>query len=622
LNHFTNLILALFITLFSIGNLSAQNNTDEKLANQYFNNKEYDKAVIYYEKLYNKTKKVNLYSKLLTCFIELSESKNAEKLIKRRIKRAPYQLSLKVDLGHLYALFDQESKAKQTYQKAIKEISLDNNQVMDLAANFIRYKEYDYAVQTYHKGRKVLKNGYPFNFELANIYNQKGDVEAMLQEYLAVLAYQESYIQSVQNALQTSLDPDVNGEKKTLLKSLLIKNIQRHPDKKVYSEMLIWTYIQEKNFNGAFIQTKALDKRMKEKGGRLISLAKLALANKDYDAAVKCYKYVIEKGKDNYYYTSSKVELVNVYNQKIINTKNFTQQDLLELEQHYKTTIEELGETAKTIKLIRGLAHLQAFYLHNTSTVIDRLINTFSIPNIKRHDIAEIKIEMADIYLLIGEIWEASLLYSQVEKEYKYDRLGERAKFNNAKISFYTGDFKWARAQLDVLKASTSKLISNDAMELSILITDNIGIDTTEAPLLMFAKADLLAYQNKNKEALQMLDSLKVEYLLHPISDDILYKKYQIHYSQKEYKLAAENLEDIVMDYNQDLLGDDALFNLAQLYDNELNNKEKATELYRQLMFNFQGSIYVVAARKRYRELEKGIKIIKIENDILEFEAN
>lgn len=616
MNQITKILAFTIISFFYVTPIVAQKDTDVRLAAQYYADKEYDKAVIYYEKLFDKTHSQAYYVRLLDCFIELKEYSNAEKLIKREIKRNEFQLEYWADLGYLYKISDEVSKSTQAYDKAIKLLEPINEQIMSLANGFLKYKETEYAVETYLKGRKLLKGTYPFNFELAQVYDLQGNTEAMLEEYLGLLAYQESYIQSVQNALQTALNPDIDGEKKALLKSLLIKNIQKSPDVRVYPEMLIWVYIQEENFSGAFIQAKALDKRQKETGKRIIALAELSLENKDYETAIKCYQYVIDKGADNYYYISCKMELVNVYNQKIISSNNYTQEDLIVLEKNYKSTINELGKTAATGPLLTGLAHLQAFYLHNTKDAVTLLNEIIAIPRLSAHDVAKNKIELADVYLFTGEIWEASLLYSQVEKAFKYDQLGETAKFKNAKISFYTGDFGWAKTQLDALKASTSKLIANDAMQLSITITDNIGIDTTEAPLLMFAKADLLAFQNKDKEAMEMLDSLKVEYPMHTIADDILYKRYQINYKQSKYVDAAKNLQDIIDNYSYDILADDAIYQLAVLNDNQLNDKQKAAELYKKLMFDFQSSIYVVDARKRYRELDDGVRVFDKDKEV------
>ncbi|MBV6486050.1 MAG: hypothetical protein KFKLKKLM_02683 [Flavobacteriales bacterium] len=615
------LISFLIITL-SNTSILAQNNSDEELANQYFYNKEFDKAVIYYEKLFDKSLNQVHYLKLLDCFIALEEYKNAEKLIKRRQKQFPLDLSYYVDLAYLYNILGKPNDAKQLSEKTIKQLSPNHQQVISLAQAFQFRKENDYAIQTYLQGRKLLKDMFPFNFELAQLYSNSGKTEQMLNEYLDILVVQESYIQSVQNALQTNLSDDDKGTKKDLLKTLLLKYIQTHPDRKVFSEMLIWVYIQEENYLGAFTQAKALDKRFKEYGDRLMALGHLSAENKDYETAIKCYQYVISKGLDSYYYVSAKMELVNVYTKKITSTNNFTATDLAELERSYQSSINELGKSVSTTPLLRGYANFQSFYLHQPENAISLLNEVLVMPGISAHEIAQTKIELADVYLFVGEIWEASLLYSQVEKAYKYDQLGETAKFKNAKISFYTGDFAWSKAQLDVLKASTSKLIANDAMQLSLLITDNIGIDTNEAPLLLFAKADLLSYQNKNEEAVKLLDTLKNEFSYHSINDDVLFKRFQINYKQQQFDAALENLNEIITNYPTDLLGDDAVYNTALIYDNNKNDPNKAAEFYKKLLFDYKDSVYGVDARKRYREINGDIKIIKIENDVLEFEAD
>ncbi|HRN40716.1 MAG TPA: tetratricopeptide repeat protein [Vicingus sp.] len=615
------LISFLIITL-SNTSILAQNNSDEELANQYFYNKEFDKAVIYYEKLFNKSHNQTHYLKLLDCFVALEEYKNAEKLIKNQQRKHPYELNYNVDLAYLYNVSGKPNDAKQLSEKTIKQLSPNQQQVISLAQAFQFRKENDYAIQTYLQGRKLLKDMFPFNFELAQLYSNSGKTEQMLNEYLDILVVQESYIQSVQNALQTNLSDDDKGTKKDLLKTLLLKYIQTHPDRKVFSEMLIWVYIQEENYLGAFTQAKALDKRFKEYGDRLMALGHLSTENKDYETAIKCYQYVISKGLDSYYYVSAKMELVNVYTKKITSTNNFTATDLAELERSYQSSINELGKSVSTTPLLRGYANFQSFYLHQPENAISLLNEVLVMPGISAHEIAQTKIELADVYLFVGEIWEASLLYSQVEKAYKYDQLGETAKFKNAKISFYTGDFAWSKAQLDVLKASTSKLIANDAMQLSLLITDNIGIDTNEAPLLLFAKADLLSYQNKNDEAIKLLDSLKNEFSYHSINDDVLFKRFQINYKQQQFDAALENLNEIITNYPTDLLGDDAVYNTALIYDNNKNDPNKAAEFYKKLLFDYKDSVYGVDARKRYREINGDIKIIKIENDVLEFEAN
>ena len=226
-----------------------------------------------------------------------------------------------------------------------------------------------------------------------------------------------------------------------------------------------------------------------------------------------------------------------------------------------------------------------------------------SYRNIIASDAAKCKLLLADIYLSINEIWEASLLYSQVEKDFKYEALGDEAKYKNALVYFYTGDYDWAKAQLDILKGSTSKLISNDAMRLSLLISDNLLFDTTGAALKMYGRASLNFEQNKLENALVILDSMNPIYLAHNIIDEVCFLQYQIYFKQKKYTDCVIALEKIINGYRYEILADEAVFKLAILNDNFLENSEKAQELYKILFTDYPGSIYVPEARTRYRKI-------------------
>ncbi len=595
-------IAFLFAVVFLQIHIFAQQSTDEQLAQQFFQNKEFDKALDYYEKLYNKKSPQQFYTPYLNCLIETKDCKKAEKIVKKQIKQNPDSPQLYVDLGNVYTVGEEPDKARTAWDQAIKSIKIDD-QAFAVANAFMATHQYNYAIATYLKGRKISQNNYPFSFELADVFKEKGDNISMINEYLDLLETQDSYIQTVQNALQTSFGNDAATKQNELLKTELLKRISKSPDNTIFSELLIWMEIQQKDWDGAFVQAKALDKRKKEEGNRVMGLAQLFAQNEAYDVAIKAYQYVISKGPEVYYYTKARIELLYVYYQKVVTKGNYTATDLTELEKNYNTTIKELGKSASTVPLLENLAHLQAFYLNKPKDAISLLEETIAIPQLSPQVQADCKLELADILLMTGDIWEASLRYSQVEKAFKYDEIGQEAKFRNARISYYTGDFKWAQAQLDVLKGATAKLISNDAMDLSLLISDALADDTNEAPLAIYARADLLAFQNKDSLAKITLDTINTLFQNHALADEILYKKAQIDLKHANYAEAATYYEAILKNYGEDVLADDALFKLADLNENQFKNIDKAKELYQQLLEKYPGSLYVVEARKRFRKL-------------------
>ena len=598
----TKHILFFFAFVFIHLHIFAQPSTDEQLAQQFFQNKEFDKALDYYEKLYNKKSPQLFYTPYLNCLLETKDFKKAEKIVKKQIKQNPDYPNFIVDLGTVYNKSDEPDKAKSTWEQAIKSIKTDD-QVFNVANAFLTIRQPDYAISSYLRGRKISQNNYPYNFELADVYNSKGDKIAMINEYLDALEIQDSYIQSVQNALQTSFGNDANSKQNELLKTELLKRISKNPDKTIFSELLIWMELQLKDWEGAFVQAKALDKRKKEEGNRMMGLAQLCAQNEAYDVAIKAYQYVIAKGPDVYYYTNARIELVNVYYQKVVGKGNYTQQDLVDLEKDFDATLKELGKSSSTILLIKKLAHLQAFYLNKTDAAMALLEEAIALPQLKGSMQAECKLELGDILLMTGDIWEASLRYSQVDKAFKHEAICQEAKFRVAKISYYTGDFAWAQAQLDILKGATDNLISNDAINLSLLISDALAIDTNTAPLELFALADLFEFRNKDDKALMLLDSLNKTFPNHALADDIIYKKAEISLKHGQFTEAATFYEDLLKNYGEDILADDALFKLADLNENQFKNIEKAKELYKQLLEKYPASLYVVEARKRFRRL-------------------
>lgn len=590
------------ILLLSCGALNAQS-TDEQLAAHYFQNGEFEKAALYYERLYKEDPKHYFYQQLFNSYLQLEQTKEAEKLAKGQQKKFPANLTYFVDLGGLYKSLDEEAKAEQQFSKAVKGVGANQSQIRQLANAFIAKSEYQFALETYKKGQKLLRDNYAFNYELANLHGMRGDHEAMIAEYLDLLAVNEAYTQTVQNSLNRLLDFSEDGPRLEMLRTSLLKRIQRNPEKIIFSEMLIWMYLQKKDFYAAMVQSKALDKRWKENGNRLMSLAGTCTTNERYDVALDCYQYVLDQGSEGPYYLKARIGSINVLDKKVTSGNSYSAEDLEELKTRYQTALTDLGKGPATVQLMRGLAHLHAFYLGEHAEATALLNEVVAMPGIPVKATAEAKLELGDINVMTGDIWDASLLFSQVDKDFKHDLLGHEAKFRNARISFYVGDFSWAQAQLDVLKASTSKLISNDAMDLSLLITDNLALDTVSEPLEMFARADLLTYQNRFDEATSTLDSIYTTFPMHSLSDEILFQRYKIAYGLGQFEESATFLEKVIELYAMDILADNAIFSLAELYQIELNDQEKAKELYQKLIFDHPGSLYVAEARKRFRAL-------------------
>ncbi len=592
----------LLLLLFPFASLAQTEIQDANLAQYYYSQGDFDKAQVLYEKLYGKKPDNNdYYQGYYNTLVAQKSYDDAVKMVKKQIKRNPKNASYYIDLGQVYQSTGDEKNALSSFNTAIENLSPDAGQVLGLATLFMNSAKYDMAIATYQKGRKLLNSNVIFSYELANVFVKKGDVAGAVSAYLDIVDNSADDMSNVQGYLQSLLEDQKYVAE---LQTQLYRRIQKNADNNVYPEMLMWMFVQRKDFDGALVQAKALDKRNKEQGARVFQLGQSAFTEAYYDAASKSYQYIIDEyGKNGGFYMAAKTNLLQTLKTKITVANNYTEQDLTTLRESYETYLSEFGRGVQTIGTQRELANLYARYIHNLDSSIAILSKTIKLRANDNKSVAWCKLDLGDYYIMDNEVWDAMLMYGQVDKDFKEDALGEEARFRNSKVSYYTGDFDWSKAQLDVLKGSTSELISNDAIALSVFIQDNTGLDTSYDAMTFYARADMLIFQNRNQEALDALDSLAIKFPATSLQDDILFAKARIYLQERKYDEAAKMFENLDDSYSTDLLGDDATFQLAELEEKYMNNKDKAMELYKTILTKYPGSLYVIEARKRFREL-------------------
>ncbi len=577
----------------------AQLNSDEALAVQYFQTGEFDKAAVIYEKLFNRTKNASYYDPYFTCLLKTKKYDEAEDLAKKLLKANPGNYTYAVDIGRVYQEKGEQEKALEWFNKLIRDLPANEFAIKDLAITFYRAEGYDFSIKALLNGRKLINDDNAFSFDLLSLYRYRKDKPMLIQEYLGLLNTNPEILPQAQNVLAAILEDKTDYD---LLKTALLRRLQKDPQNVAYTEFLTWQYIQQKEFDMALRQTLALDRRLKEDGSRVFELSRVLLSNLAYQQAVEALNYLVAKGDDGKYYIPAKVDLLNTKFKQLTANK-FSQTDLLALEKDYLAQLNEFGRGSAMALAIRQLANLQAFYLQKPAEAAEELSKLIGLPGTPPVILAQAKLELGDIYILTGEVWEAALLYGQVEKQFSNDPYGQEAKFKNAKLSYFQGDYVWSKAQLDVLKSSTTQLIANDALNLSLLISDNLQNETDTAALKKYSYADLLIFKNQPAKALALLDSLNILYPGNSLADDILMAKSRIFLKNNETDKAVAQLQEIVDKHTSDLWGDDALFMLADLYENKLSQPSKALELYQKIITDFPGSLYVIEARKRFRLL-------------------
>ncbi len=591
---------ALCFVIFVMGSFNVFSQ-DAQLGIEYLKSGEYEKAKTIFQKLAkNKETAKDIYKPYLETLVKLKEWDEAEKFVKKQIKNADAnQAKYLVDLGRLYQSTDKKDEAKKNYDLAIDKVKASDDEMIDLVNYFAMQHQTDLAIQTIEVSRAFTKTEDKYAVQLANLFRMEGKVTQMIEEYLRFGLVTDNQ-EMVQSILQDELKEDKEIEE---LEKILYAKVQQYPQTSYYTDILIWHLIQKKDFYKAFVQARALDKRYKKEGIQVTDLGFMAHQNKDYVNSGKIFEYLIKEYPRHQNYPLWRRMLINAKEEVIKTTYPINQSDIRLLIGEYTKMLDEIGTNQRTLEALRSKGLLYAFYLNEKDTAIAVLEKAIKLANNDQFFVDKCKLDLGDIYLLKSEPWEATLLYSQVEKSEKDSPIGYDAKLRNAKLAYFRGDFELAKEVLDILKQATTREIANDAMELSLLIQENTGFDSTEAALKDYSSVELLLFQHRNEEAIAKLGEMERVYRGNPIMDDLVFLRANIYLKQGNVDKGIKDLEYVIQNFPHDIKGDDALYLLAKTYQDVLNQSTKAMKLYQELLIKYPGSIYGADARKRFRNL-------------------
>ena len=569
---------------------------EDFLAQQYFNDGDYEKAVVFYEKLVEENPRRTDYAEdLIATYQQLERYADAEKFLLEKIDESNAYPTLLIELGNNYTLQKMPKKADAYYEQAIAKIDENPNFGYGVGFRFQKYVLLDWALKAYTKAMEINPQ-LDYNYQMARIYGEQGDIEKMYVSYLKLVSEGKTSRSNVLRQIDDFVTADPENENNVLFKQVVLKNAQKSPDL-LWNELLSWLFVQQKQYDSAFRQEKALYKRMDAPSmQRLEGLGDLALEDRETETAKEIFEYIADNTGDEITKLNAQLQLID------IQLLDADEKGLDAIQKQFDELIAIHGYKNRTLQLQVAYANFLTFEKNTPKPAIDILKKSLDLPLNDRAD-AFLTLALGDILVYDKKFNQALIYFSQIQKKLKNDILGQNARFKVAQTSFYKGDFDWALTQLKVLRSSTSQLIANDAMQLSLLISDNSLEDSTQTALKKYARADLLAYQNKKKEAIAELDVILKDHKGEKIEDEALLKQAELLESIKDYEAAEFNYRKITEFYTNGILADDAHFALGELYRNLLDEPEKAKAEYEKIIYNYQDSYYFPQARKNFRML-------------------
>ena len=573
---------------------------DDQLAGQYFREQEFDKARDIYASLYQKTGQIHYFQQYTECLIQLKDFDQAEKELKTFSKKNPNHSKSIADLIYVYTLQGKNDKAEKRLNEVLKGLPANAPSIRGLSNAFQARGLYNMAIAILDKGNKLLEGEENFYLDLAYLNQSMLNYQEAFRYYFLELEAHPGQYNNIRNRLQTMLFYDVNNSISDEMRMALLKQTQKKPDNLEFAQLLVWFALQQEDYDIALAQCKSIDRKTHDQDAQINNLSGICLNNKQYDIAKQGYTYIMDKGTSNPFYGQA---LTGSIKTDYLKLKSSNNTDIKAYEKLTKRIDEAYNviNTNDLSRLILIKADIMTYQLGKSEEAIAMLTQTIETVGSKQ-DKAELKLKLADIYLYKDEVWEATLLYSQVDKSLKEEPLGHEARFKNAQLRYFIGEYEWAESQLKVLKAATSKLIANDAMTLSLVIKDNLEIDTTGVELNKLARADYRIYQQREDEAIVLLDGI-IATGNEVSKPHALFRKGEIAEKRKEFEAAEQMYLQIVENYSQSYMADAALMHAALIEQNELKDKELAKQHYEKLIDEYPTSIYTAQAKKNYRKL-------------------
>ena len=573
---------------------------DEQLASQYYREQDYEKARDLYEKIYAKTSQTGHFQQYIECLIHLKDFDKAERELRSFAKKNPSYSKAAIDLVYIYTLQGKNDKAKKQYNEIVKDLPDHAPTIRNLSYGFQSRGLNDMALAVLEKGNTLFQGKETFYLDQAYIHQSSANYQEAFKFYFLELEAHPGQYNNIRNRLQTMLYYDVNHSISDELRMALLKQTQEKPDNLEFAQLLVWFALQQEDYDIALAQSQSIDRKTHDQDAQINNLSGICLNNKQYDVAREGYAYIVNKGKSGPYYGQALTGVIKTDYQKLKADNSNDRKAYDKLSKRIEEAYNDIN-TNDMAGLLVIQADILAYQLDESSQAI-QLLNDNLKNAVTKQSQAELKLKLADIYLHDDEVWEATLLYSQVDKSLKEEPLGHEARFKNAQLRYFIGEYEWAESQLKVLKAATSKLIANDAMTLSLVIKDNLEMDTTGTELNRLARADYRIYQQRDDEAIALLDEIITNG--NEISiPHALFRKGEIEERRKGFETAEQLYLQIVEHYPGSYMADAALMQAALIEQNHLKNKELAKKHYEQLIDDYPTSIYTAQAKKNYRKL-------------------
>jgi len=584
------------------------------LAQNYEQLGQFSKAKSIYEDLY-KIQPANFafFQALNKCYVQLKEYNNSQFLIEQKLSTDKENVSLLGMLGTTLYLNGDEKKAFQLWDNFL-ENKKDVIPFRVLANTAIELRAFDKAIDLLQKAKAISKNEFYLGYDLANLYSLKMDYKKSADEFITILKADERQVPSVEARIFTYV-----AREEALTGFINIFEDEHPEDFPAIGNILAKLYSANRQYTDAFSLYKTLDENGVYKGSELFNFALKLSAEKEYAFASEVFSYLLKtypssplqlQIKLNFAKNlEAKLESENVDSSQL--WKSFPEKKYFP-ESLYSQSLSIYKEIAEKNPFsdlgVEAMYHVGYLYVEKIGNAaygkdyLNKVITNFTLSNYY----AEACLEMAVLDVQLNNFDGAISFYEKILSNPRAsEEQKNKAKFLKARMAFFRGDFTESNKLLRQLVSSSNDNISNDALEMSFLLTSAFNDSLT---LVKFGVGDFALLLNQFSNAEKTFSSLvKTEQTPFLVKQLAELRLIECYISLDRYQEALDQIEVLLKRDEKNIFADRANLLAAKIYQFGLKNPAKATEEYQNLLLRFPDSLYLEEAREAINNLRNKI---------------
>jgi tetratricopeptide (TPR) repeat protein len=568
-----------------------------------------EQAIGLLESLYDQAPAYDaFYETLKEAYEQTKQYEAAIELVNDQInaQAAPPLLAEK---GRLLYQSGQRDRASATWDEALALRPQELSTYRVVYQTLMDLRLFSEAIDVLTKGRSALDRPGLFRTDLAYLYSLDGQHGRAMEEYVALLAESPDRVSYVRERLQSFVDRE---EGLSTGIEVLESAVEERPSNAAYPRLLAWLHMQSDDYAAAFDVVQAVDRLQEQQGRALLSFAGQAGDAEEYAVATKAYEAVLDRHAEGPVAPQARKGLGDMYRRwadrnadtpALVDTSGTRARRYDAARTAYRTFLDEYPdhEAVPDVRIALGTLQLDVY---RDLTAAEATFQGIIEQSPSDPSAQTAALQLGRIALLRGAFEEARSRFSRLATTHRSSEVGHQAQFELARLEFYQGAFDAALERTQTVTTNTSTDVSNDAIDLKVLIQENRGPDSLDTALRLYAQARLAERKRAHDTATAHLDSLLQTHPRHPLADEARFRRAHVHLAQGDTTAALQAFDDVPRQHPSSPYADRSLFRHAQLQEAQ-GDLEAATSAYDRLLTEYPQSLLAGDARTRLRTLRR-----------------